>query len=205
LLNEVHLCRLFSLLTTRLNRFVSGEDQAFLCEKNMKKILQFFLIGITITCSVSASAQNDKARVSPPDSVSGKVKGARIAIHYSSPSVKGRAIYGMLVPYDQVWRAGANEATTFETDKDIKVEGRQLPEGKYSFFLLPRKKGKWTVIFNKVAIQWGAYKYDESKDQLRIDVKPTELLDTAEALNYQITRKGFSLNWEKVSVPVSIK
>ena len=77
-------------------------------------------------------AQGDKAnRPSPPATATGKVNGATITINYSSPGVKGRQIWGSLVPYDKVWRAGANEATLFETDKDIKVEGKSLPAGKY--------------------------------------------------------------------------
>ena len=104
-----------------------------------------------------------------------------------------------------MWRAGANEATTFETDKKIKVEGMLLPAGKYGFFLLPRPDGKWTAIFNTVPNQWGAFKYDPTKDELRVEVETQALSSPVEALNYQITPTGFSLNWEKISVPVSIK
>jgi Protein of unknown function (DUF2911) len=170
----------------------------------MKK-LQLLLLAGAVVCSVTVSAQKGKPRVSPADSVTGTVKGATITIHYSSPSVKGRPIWGALVPYDSVWRAGANEATTFGTDKDIKVEGMLLPAGKYGFFLLPRPDGNWTAIFNKEPKQWGAFKYDQTKDQLRVEVKTHALSSPVEALNYQITRKGFSLNWEKISVPISIK
>jgi hypothetical protein len=87
---------------------------------------------------LSACAQGDKSsRPSPPATATGKVGGANITINYSSPSVKGRKIWGDLVPYGKVWRAGANEATTFETDKAITVEGKNLPAGKYSLFALP--------------------------------------------------------------------
>jgi len=166
---------------------------------------QLFLATSLALGTLIGSAQTVKPRVSPADSVTGLVNGARITIHYSSPSVKGRVIWGKLVPYDSVWRAGANEATTFETDKDIKVEGMSLPAGKYGFFLLPRPGGKWTAIFNTVPNQWGAFKYDPAKDQLRVNVRTHALASPAEALNYQITPKGFSLNWEKISVPVAIK
>ena len=171
----------------------------------MKYIQQLLFTVAAVLCTLMGSAQKGKPRVSPPDSVTGNVKGATISIHYSSPSVKGRVIWGKLVPYDSVWRAGANEATTFETDKDIKVEGMSLPAGKYGFFLLPRPDGKWTAIFNTVSNQWGAFKYDPTKDQLRVEVKTHTLSSPVEALNYQISSKGFSLNWEKISVPVSIK
>src|SRR5579864_100375 len=97
-----------------------------------------FVVATTLICSF-AFAQNGKPRVSPAQSVSGMINKANITIAYSSPSVKGREIWGGLVPYDSVWRAGANEAITFETDKAIEVAGKQLPAGKYGFFLLPRK------------------------------------------------------------------
>ena len=177
----------------------------FCVKKNMKHIQQLLFTGLTLLCTLTGSAQTAKPRVSPAQSVSGTVNGATITIHYSSPSVKGRTIWGTLVPYDSVWRAGANEATTFETDKDIKVAGRPLPAGKYGFFLLPRADGKWTAIFNTVPNQWGAFKYDQSKDQLRVEVSAKTINPAIEALNYQITQKGFALNWEKISVPVSIK
>jgi hypothetical protein len=166
---------------------------------------QLLFASALILSTLVTSAQKGKPRVSPPDSVTGAVKGATITIHYSSPSVKGRVIWGKLVPYDSVWRAGANEATTFETDKPVKVEGKPLPAGKYGFFLLPRADGKWTAIFNSIPNQWGAFKYDQTKDQLRVEVKPQAVSNLVEALNYQITPKGFALNWENISVPVSIK
>jgi DUF2911 family protein len=171
----------------------------------MKTFQHFLLLATIVSSSVTVSAQNAKPRISPPRSTTGKIRRATVIISYSSPSIKGRTIWGTLVPYDKVWRAGANEATTFETDRNIKVEGKLLPAGKYSFFLLPRENAKWTAIFNKEPKQWGAFKYDSTKDQLRVDIQPAILRDTVQALDYRITRKGFSLNWEKIAVPVSIK
>ena len=155
--------------------------------------------------STNVMAQNSKPKASPAEIATGKIGGANITINYGSPSVKGRQIWGGLEKYDKVWRAGANDATTFETDKDIKVEGKALPAGKYSFFLIPRESGTWTAIFNKEPKQWGAYKYEEAKDALRVDVKVKPLSTTQEKLVYNITNKGFSLNWDKVSVPVAVK
>ena len=104
------------------------------------------------TISLSASAQEQKAPpASPPATATGKVGAATITINYSSPAVKGRTIWGGLEKYDKVWRAGANDATTFKTDKDIMVQGKKLPAGTYSFFLIPRENGTWTAIFNKEA------------------------------------------------------
>jgi hypothetical protein len=171
--------------------------------KSTIKILFVMLCGFFVSTGVMA--QDAKPKASPEATATGKVNGANITIVYSSPSVKGRKIWGGLEAYNKVWRAGANAATTFETDKDIKVEGKNLPAGKYSFFLIPKENGTWTAIFNKVAKQWGAMKYDEAQDQLRVDVKTVALPQTQERLVYNITNKGFSLNWDKVSVPISIK
>lgn len=171
----------------------------------MKTFKNIYLLLIAVILSAPAYAQSPKPRVSPAESVTGKIGDATITIHYSSPSVKGRKIWGGLVPYDTVWRAGANEATTFETDKNIKIAHKQLPAGKYGFFLVPKEKGKWIAVFNKIPNQWGAFKYDESKDQLRVEVKTSSLPDDQEMLIYKITSKGVLLNWEKRSVFIPVK
>jgi hypothetical protein len=145
-----------------------------------------------------------KQVASPRDSVSGTVAGAQIKIWYGSPSVKGRKVYGGLEPWGKVYRAGANEATTFTTSKDIKVEGKILPAGTYAFFVIPQEKGAWTVIFNKTAKQWGAFDYKESADALRVTVTPKEI-PSKERMVYVITKHGFSMDWSTTSVPVSIK
>jgi hypothetical protein len=158
----------------------------------------------TTLFSLAAFSQTGKPRVSPAQTESYKIKDAKITINYSSPSVRDRKIWGFLVPYDKVWRAGANEATTFETDKDIRVAGKPLPAGKYGFFLIPRGMGNWTAIFNTVSNQWGAFKYDSTKDQLRVDVTPRAATDSMEVLAYNITNDGFSLSWEKLVIPVPV-
>ena len=154
-------------------------------------------------------AQGDKSqRPSPPGTATGKVGAATITINYSSPSVKGRKIWGDLVPYGKEWRAGANEATIFETDKDVKVEGKALPAGKYSLFAIPGEK-EWTIIFNSETGQWGVKQggvanLDRSKDVLAVTVKP-KASSMNEKLVYTVTASGFSLKWDKVEVPVSVK
>ncbi len=171
----------------------------------MRTIKSIATLLFVATISVSAFAQEKKAPASPAATATGKIGDATITINYSSPAVKGRTIWGGLEKYDVVWRAGANDATTFETDKDIKVEGKTLPAGKYSFFLIPKESGTWTAIFNKEPKQWGAYKYEAAKDQLRVDVKVKALKETQERLVYKIEKKGFALEWDKVSVPVAVK
>ncbi len=170
----------------------------------MNIIKHLFTLLIAAAASTIAFSQTAKPRVSPPASVSGVVNGATITIHYSSPSVKDRKIWGGLVKYDSVWRAGANEATTFETDRDISVAGKPLPKGKYGFFLIPSSGGEWIAIFNKVWNQWGAFKYDQSKDQLRIEVKAKMRASVQEQLLYKISSAGFSMDWEMISVLVPV-
>ncbi len=171
----------------------------------MKKIVSKLMVMCAVFLISGTVMAQDAAKASPAETVSGKINGATITIKYSSPSVKGRTIWGDLEPYGKVWRAGANEATTFETDKDILVEGKSLPAGKYSFFLIPEKSGTWTAIFNKEPNQWGAFKYEESKDQLRVNVKTKPLTTNQERLVYKINQNGFELDWDKISVPISIK
>ena len=171
----------------------------------MKAILKSIVVLFVATVSLNAQAQEAKPKPSPAATETGNIKGATITINYSSPSVKDRKIWGGLEPFDKVWRAGANDATTFETDKDIKVEGKTLPAGKYSFFLIPKESGTWTAIFNSEHKQWGAYTYKQDKDVLRAEVKTKTLAQKQEKLVYKINKGGFTLEWDKVSVPVSIK
>jgi hypothetical protein len=174
----------------------------------MKKSFQLPLIAFFVFALLFASCATkkpvSKPIASPRDSVSRKIHGARITINYGSPSVRGRKIWGALVPYDSVWRAGANEATRFTTDKDILVEGKTLPAGTYGFFVIP-KQGKWIIIFNSVANQWGAFKYDKSRDVLRVTVKPTATTNLQERLVYTVNPKGVVLTWENLNVPIMIE
>ncbi|GGB66337.1 hypothetical protein GCM10007424_02870 [Flavobacterium suaedae] len=169
----------------------------------MKKLknLTFLFIAVLMT---GVTFAQEKKKASPAETATGKINGSDITIQYSSPSVKGREIWGGLVPYSKVWRAGANEATTFTTTKDIMVEGQKLPAGTYSFFVIPEKDSA-TIIFNKEAKQWGAYKYDESKDQIRVKVKPKKSNRMNERLVYNINNNNVTLSWENWDIPLMIK
>ncbi len=169
----------------------------------MKSVLKLGLMMLLVTLVSNMTFAQEK-RASPAMTAEGSVGEANITVAYSSPAVKGRTIWGDLVPYDKVWRAGANEATTFETSKDVMVEGQALAAGKYSLFIMPSEK-EWTVIFNKVAEQWGAYKYDEGQDALRVKVTPTMGDDVAERLKFDISDKGLHFMWDKASAVVSVK
>jgi len=176
-------------------------------------LLRCAVLGLAVALTTSAAhAQTGMAKApaaaepkpSPAATATGKIGAADVTVHYSSPAVKGRAIWGGLVPYGQVWRAGANEATTVEFSKAVTVEGQALPAGKYGFFVLPTDK-QWTVIFNKVPNQWGAFKYDQKQDALRVAVTPRKTASLAERLAYEVTPKGLTLRWENLEAPIGIK
>lgn len=172
--------------------------------KTSFQLKAFSVLAFAMLFTAVAFGQDKKALASPRDSVSGTIAGAHIKIWYGSPSVNGRTIFGGLEPWDKVYRAGANEATQFTTDKDIKVEGKTLPAGTYGFFVTPKKDGKWTVIFNKKAKQWGAFTYNEKLDQLRVMVT-VKTIPNQERMVYKIDSNGFSMDWATTSVWVSVK
>ena len=123
-----------------------------------------------------------------------------IEINYSSPSVDGRKIWGGLVPYNEVWRAGANAATTIEFNTEMNIEGTVIPAGRYAFFIIPRAgDAEWTAIFNKQADQWGTYKYDESRDEARINFKPQMKSVDEERLLYSIHDQGVDKGYIKLA------
>lgn len=170
----------------------------------MKKFLGLMPFFISVF-TISACGQGDKSkRPSPPATVQTKVGNANISISYGAPSVKGREIWGKLVPYGEVWRTGANEATIFEIDADIKVEGQLLPKGKYALFTIPGKD-EWVIIFNKKPDQWGAYSYKQADDALRVNVRPGMSAAMNEQLKFEARVDGsISILWEKLEVIFTI-
>lgn len=166
----------------------------------LHKKIGVFLMAICM--SAVANAQEKKA--SPAETATGKINSATITINYGSPSVKGRAIWGDLVPYGKIWRAGANDATTFETDKEITVEGKKLPAGKYAFFVIPEKESA-TIVFNKEWKQWGAYKVNDKEEALRVKVTPKKSASLTEKLVYKVNKDNVTLSWENWDIPVKIK
>lgn len=169
-------------------------------------LLVFSMLFANVGCT---QGSDKSSRPSPPATATGKIGAATITINYSSPAVKGRQIWGALVPYGQVWRAGANEATIFETDKNIKVEGKALPAGKYSLFLLPTEN-KWQVIFNSETGQWGIKRTgeanrDPAKDVLTVSVTPQKSASMNERLAYDVTNNGVVMKWENMEVPIRIQ
>jgi hypothetical protein len=153
---------------------------------------------------VPALAQrgDDADRASKNGKTEGSIEGVGVTLEYGRPNVKGRTIWGGLVPYGEVWRTGANEATTISLTEDVKVEGQELAAGTYGVFTIPGES-EWVVIFNKVPNQWGAMKYDEAEDALRVTVEPTAA-EFVESMEFGIDGSDVVLRWENLAVPVTI-
>ena len=173
----------------------------------MKSIVLLACFFLALVISVQAQPQEDKSkRPSPPAEAKAVIDSAEINIYYSSPAVKGRIIWDALVPFGKIWRTGANEATVFETNKDLVIQGQKLPAGKYSLFTIPDET-EWTFVFNEVWDQWGAFKYDHEKDVLRIKV-PVEVSPSFnERMKFEFIENNIFLFWENVKVgfPVGYK
>lgn len=176
----------------------------------MKKVLSavLFTAALLVSSTTQAQEKPDKSkRPSPPALATQTLaSGAVISIDYSQPSVKGRVIGKDLEPKEgQVWRTGANEATVFETSKNILVEGNELPAGKYGLFTIAGKDS-WTIIFNKTWKQWGAYDYKQADDALRVNVKPTKAGSFAEKMTFDISKAGVvTLLWGDHKVSFTVK
>lgn len=165
------------------------------------------LLGLCLTLFLTTSlfSQLELPQKSPKASTTYVIGLTKVSVNYNSPAVNGRVIWGDLVPFDQVWRAGANEATTVEFSTDVMVEDKFLKKGKYSLFFIPKQDGKWIAIFNKIADQWGAYSYNEQQDALRVEVQTKDADSMEERLNFSIVdladERGYiRFGWEKKRV-----
>ena len=169
-----------------------------------KSVLVLFMI----LTALPLAAQIEVPRISPHASVSQTVGTTKITVDYHRPGVKGRTIWGGLLPWDKAWRMGANEATTITFSDPVKIGGKDVPAGTYSFFAIPGRD-KWTLIINKDPKQWGAFGYDQTKDQMRLDVTPVPAPHT-EWMRFSIDPASPSsavvnLNWEKVNIPMTVE
>ena len=146
-------------------------------------------------------------RVSPHAHVEQTVGLTELSVDYHRPAVRGREVFGGLVKWDEVWRAGANENTVFEASTDVVVEGEPLAAGRYGLHVIPRETGAWTVIFSTFADAWGSYFYDEAEDALRVEVTPMAA-PAQEHLAYRIdpTADGalVTLHWAEIALPFRI-
>ena len=170
------------------------------------KLLTFCIV--TVALAASARADLNLPDVSQAAAVKQQIGLTNVKINYHRPLVNGRKIWGALVPYGQVWRAGANENTTIEFSDPVTVEGQALPKGIYGLHMIPTPDS-WTVIFSKISTAWGSYSYKQEEDALRVTVKPHALCDVEEALEYEFEdlkpeSASATLKWEKLAVPFKI-
>jgi len=150
----------------------------------------------------------DFPQASPIASISQRIGLTDVQVSYHRPGAKGRVVFGSLVPYDHVWRTGANEATKVSFSTPVKLNGADVPAGTYELFTIPGKD-EWTVIVHKNMSQWGAYTYDAKNDVARVKSKPVALTNGIETLSISfndLRDESATLNiaWEKVRVPVTI-
>jgi hypothetical protein len=158
------------------------------------------------TSDSTAVEAKAEGRPSPLVIKDGEIAGKKISVHYGSPAVKGRELWGDLVPYNMVWRTGANEASYIDLAQDLTVEGKTLVAGKYSIFTIPKENGTWTVIFNS---QWelehGHFQYDEKFDVLRVEANPSWETNSQERLSFEIEAPGLVIRWDKLKLPIAIQ
>ncbi|MCL4637814.1 MULTISPECIES: DUF2911 domain-containing protein [Olivibacter] len=161
---------------------------------------------ILLFMGLGVYAQQDKSkRASPPDSLRITTSsGVTISINYSRPSVKGRTVGEDIAPVGKIWRTGANEATTFEVNKDVTIEGKALKAGKYSLHSIPGEQTS-TIIFNKVWKKWGL-DYDEKEDALRVEVPTEQNSQSVEQFTISGSKEGrIELMWGTYKIAFTVK
>ena len=167
-----------------------------------------FLVGHGVLAGFTMGQQDKSQRPSPPAKAECKLAdGKTITVDYSSPRMKGRKIYGGLVPYGQVWRAGANEATTFVSGTDLTVGGKTVPAGSYTIFTIPNED-KWTLIISKKTGEWGIPYPGEADDLARVDLKVSKLASPVENFTIAFDQAGagctMHLDWETTRASAEI-
>lgn len=176
----------------------------------MKKMyLMGGLFSLVLVCALIAVAQQDKSkRPSPPAQAAWDLGGGKsVTIDYGSPRVKGRKIYGELVPFGQVWRTGANEATALVTPVDLTIGGTAVPAGSYTVFAIPNKD-KWTLVISKKTGEWGTDYPGQANDLARVDMKVSTLPSPVEnfTISFEKAGNGANLNidWETTRASVAV-
>ena len=180
----------------------------------MKSNLFRFLIALVcglmfVSKSPAQTPKVDFPAASPACTLKQRVGLTDIEINYSRPGVKGRAIFGGIVPYGQVWRTGANQATKITFSTDVKLNGEDVPAGSYALFTIPGED-EWTVILSKNADQFGAFQYDAKDDLARFKVVPIKLAETIDTFTIEFNRirddsAELNLIWDKTVVPLQIQ
>lgn len=168
----------------------------------MKKILTLVAVVIAFI-SVDAVAQDSKP-LSPKETVKGTIGSSAVEIVYCRPSARGRKMLGEKEKFGSVWRTGANDATSIEFSKAVKIEGKDLAAGKYALFTIPGEK-EWVIIFNKNFNQMGAYEYSESQDVLRVTVPAGKTASFVETFTIAVEKDKVTLQWENTAVAFKVK
>jgi hypothetical protein len=174
----------------------------------MRKICVVPVIFVFAVAALLAAQQDKSKRPSPPAQTSCKFSdGKNITVDYSSPRMKGRKIFGGLVPYGQVWRAGANEATTFVSDTNVTVGGKDVPAGSYTIFAIP-DPDKWTLIISKKTGEWGVPYPGQENDLLRTEMKASKTSGPVENFSIGFDQQGSTctlrMEWENTRASVDI-
>jgi hypothetical protein len=165
----------------------------------------------SFACSVlfatTTLAQAGRPVPSPAETATASLNGKSITIKYGAPSMRGRKIVGELVPYDKVWRTGANESTSFVTDINLTIDGKQVPAGSYTLYTLPGSS-QWLLIVNKQTGQWGT-KYDESQDLVRVPMKSGKLASPQERMSISFENTSgnsteLHVKWENTDESVTV-
>lgn len=156
----------------------------------------------TVFCMSFVAVAQQKAPASPKVTA----ESANVTISYGQPSKKDREVFGKLVPYGQVWRTGANDATTVEFKKDVMFGGKKVKAGTYSLFTIPGEK-EWSFILNSELGQWGAYKYNDikGKNVAEVKVKSTNLSAVVEKMTITTDDSSITVSWDKTAASVSLK
>lgn len=155
---------------------------------------------------IAEEIQAQDQRTSPLRSLEGNIGETKLRVQYGAPSVKGRVVWGDLVPYNEVWRTGANESTFVDFSADVTVEGQALKAGRYSLFTIPKASGKWTVIFNSEwDLEHGHFQYKQENDVLRVESTPEWVSESQEQLSIAIESPGIVVRWEKLVLPIAIQ
>jgi len=162
-----------------------------------------------VLSSATAYAQLKLPEASPEATVEQTIGISSVKVVYHRPSINGRTIWGQLVPYNEPWRAGANENTTVTFSSDVKVGGKPLKAGTYGLHMIPTQK-EWTIAFSNMSTAWGSFTYDQKEDALRVTVTPKTEATSEERLSYGFddvteTKATLVLRWEKLSVPIALE
>jgi hypothetical protein len=187
---------------------------ALLPALRVSRVIRSFAIALALVVPLglglwTGGVRAEDKRASPHDEASAIIGGKKVTIHYGRPYKKGRVIFGGLVPYGQIWRTGADEATTMTTEADLLIGTLRVPKGIYALFTLP-EKNQWTLVVNKTAKQWGAFSYNPKEDLGRVPMTVAATAVPVEQFTIELVPDGknkstMKLSWDKLvaSVPLT--